>query len=149
MGCKDKLRNTCGKKINARCVDYEGELHDDSELDVCDNPNVEEVIEDINNTLNTITDSIDLSGLGDSCIDYNEVDGVITVKEALGKIEAKLCELAELVELEKPDCPTIFSEDISCLNLDFQCLTDVCGDKITNLKDLLQALIDESCNHNE
>ena len=46
------------------------------------------------------------------------------MKEALAKIEEKVCELADAIELDPPDCPTIFTEDISCLGLDFECLTD-------------------------
>lgn len=145
MGCKGKLSSTCGKKHNAKCVDYEGELHENTQLEDCGCYNVEEVIEDLNSTINTIMDSIDLSGLGNLCITYDLVDGVITVKEALAKIEAKLCELADAVELDPPDCPTIFTEDISCLQLDFECLTDPCNNQITNLKDLLQAMITQIC----
>lgn len=141
--CKDKIVSTCGKRSNAKCVDYEGTFHNDSDLETCDYPNVEDVIEDINVTLNEITAAIDTSGLGDSCIDYTEVDGKITIKEALLRLEEKICSLSEAVGTG--GCPPVFTEDISCLNLDFGCLVDPCGNQITNLKDLLQALINKSC----
>jgi hypothetical protein len=146
MGCNDKLSSTCGKRHNAKCVDYEGDLHGSTELDDCDCHNVESVIEDLNSTVDEIEESIDLSTLGDRCIDYEEVDGKIQVKEALLKIEEVVCELKDQVEdTDNNDCPNIFTQDFSCLNLDFKCLTDPCGDQITNLKGLLQALIDKSC----
>lgn len=146
MGCNDKISRTCGKKINAKCVDYEGELHDNTQLEQCECHNVEEVIEDMNLALNEIYESIDLSDLGDSCIDYEEVDGKIQVKEALKKLEECICELKDQVEdTDNEGCPAIFSADISCLGLDFMCLTDPCGAQIQNLGELLQALITQTC----
>ena len=35
--------------------------------------------------------------------------------------------------------------DITGFNLDFDCLVDPCGDPITNLKTLLQLLINQAC----
>lgn len=145
MGCGDKLKYTCGKRTNAKCVDYEGDLHNETSLESCDCYNVEEVIEDINGTINDITNAIDLADLGGLCITYPLTDGKILVKDALKKIEEKLCELADAVELDPPDCPTIFSQDISCLGLDYECLTDACDNDITNLGELLQALITQVC----
>lgn len=149
MGCNDKLSNTCGKKHNARCVDYEGILHDNTELDSCNCHSVHDVLEDIGLSLNDINEQIDLSNLGSDCITYNkDSKGRIIVNEALGKIEEELCKLKNTVEdTDSTGCPSIFSEDISCLNLDFGCLTTPCGDSITNLKDLLQALINNTCEH--
>jgi hypothetical protein len=146
MGCNNKISSTCGKKINAKCVDYEGEFHTDSELAACDCPNMEDVIEDINNTLNNIKTNLDTSGLGNSCIDYDEQGGEITISEALLKLEEKLCEVADYVNFSEPEaCPPIYTQDITCLNLDFACLTDPCGEQITDLKTLLQALITQAC----
>lgn len=145
-GCKDKISNTCGKKINAKCVDYEGVLHENTELEDCNCHSVEAVIEDMNVALNTINESIDLSILGDDCIDYDKVDGKIQVKEALKKLEECVCELKSKVDdVDAEDCPAIFSTDISCLGLDFECLTDPCDEPIGDLKDLLQALITQTC----
>lgn len=149
MGCGDKLSNSCGKRHNARCVDYEGQLHEHTELDDCNCHSVHDVLEDMGNALNDINEQIDLSALGDSCIEYEKDDkGRITVKEALKKLEECVCDLKDMVEdTDEDDCPNIFSQDISCLGLDFGCLTDPCGEQITNLKDLLQALITQSCDH--
>lgn len=141
--CKDKITSTCGKKVNAKCVDYEGTFHDESELTTCDYPSVEDVIEDINVTLNEITAALDTSGLGDSCITYTEVDGKITIKEALLRLEEKVCALSSAIDTS--GCPPVFSQDITCVGLDYGCLVDPCGNPITNLKDLLQALINISC----
>jgi len=146
MGCKDKLSRTCGKKINAKCVDYEGELHENTQLEACDCHSVEDVIEDMNLAINEIYESIDLSELGDSCIEYEKVDGKILVKEALKKLEECVCDLkSQLEDTDSTGCPAIFSQDISCLGLDFLCLTDPCGNQIQNLGELLQALINQTC----
>jgi len=148
-GCKDKISRTCGKKINAKCVDYEGTLHDNTELEDCDCHSVEDVIEDINVAINAINESIDLSELGDSCITYDKEDGKILVKEALKKLEECVCDLKDrLDDTDSTGCPAIFSEDISCLGLDFMCLSDPCGAPIQNLGQLLQALITQTCENN-
>ena len=141
--CNDRIASTCGKKINAKCVDYEGDFHNESDLTTCDYPNIENVIEDINTTLNEITDALDTSSLGDSCISYTEVGGKITIKEALLRLEEKVCELSDAVVVN--GCSPIFTDDISCVGLDFKCLVDPCGEQITSLKGLLQAIIDKSC----
>ena len=141
--CNNRISSTCGKKINAKCVDYEGDFHNESNLDTCDYPNMEDVIEDINVTLNEITDALDTSGLGDSCITYTEVGGKITIKEALLRLEEKICSLSSAVSVD--GCSPVFTDDISCVDLDFKCLVDPCGEQITNMKDLLQALINKVC----
>tara|TARA_R110000772_G_scaffold119924_1_gene226087 strand:+ start:1235 stop:1705 length:471 start_codon:yes stop_codon:yes gene_type:complete len=145
-GCKDKISRTCGKKINAKCVDYEGSLHDNTTLATCDCHSVEDVIEDMNLALNEINTSIDLTILGDDCITYDEVDGKIQVKEALKKLEECICELkAKVDDVDAEDCPAIFSADISCLGLNFECLETACETPIQNLGELLQALITQTC----
>jgi hypothetical protein len=145
-GCKDKISNTCGKKINAKCVDYEGTLHEGTELEACDCHSVEAVIEDMNVAINNINDSINLEDLGDSCITYDKVEGKIQVIEALKKLEECVCDLKDKVNAtDNSGCPEIYSSDISCLNLDFSCLVTPCGDQIENLGELLQALINQTC----
>lgn len=144
--CGSKVSSTCGKRINAKCVDYEGELHNDTELDSCDCPNVEDVIEDINNTLNNIKDGLDTSGLGNQCITYNEVDGEVSISEALLRLEEKICEISDHLNIsEEEDCPTVYTQDLTCVGLDMSCLVDPCGEPITDLKTLLQALINKVC----
>lgn len=146
MGCSDKLKRNCGKHHNAKCTDYEGELREGTELDKCDDISVEDVIEDINTYLDEVSESIDLSNLGNNCITYDKVDNKIQVKEALLKIEEAVCDIkSQVTDTDSSDCHKAFSADITCLGLDFKCLTDPCGNQIQNLGELLQALINQTC----
>ena len=104
--CKGKIGNTCGKKHPAKCIDYEGTYHNNTELEVCDCNSLEDVIEDINSELNDINDSIDLTNLGESCIEYTQEGDTLKVSEALLAIESKVCELVEHTGLGAPEpCP--------------------------------------------
>jgi hypothetical protein len=143
-GCSDKVSRTCGKKVNAKCVDYEGELHNNTELEECDCHNLEDVIEDLNTGLNTIFDAIDLSELGNDCLTYELENGKVLVKNALKKFEEEICKLKEATATDV-DCNPIYTEDFTCVGLDLECLSDPCNNPITNLGDLLQAMITQIC----
>lgn len=147
MGCKDKIASTCGKKHNAKCVDYEGTLHANTEIEECDKPSVETVIEDLNKQVDLLSTHLDLSALGESCITYTQAGDTLLAKEAFLALEAKICEIADFVGLPRPGCPTcescspLFEETISCLGLDLGSLVDDCGVQPTNLKELLQLIL--------
>ena len=140
-----KIEDTCGKKINARCVDYEGPINEQSELDAEDCLDVADTTEDIYNQLEDIQNSIDLSNLGEDCITYEQAGDNLLVSEALIGLEQKICELSGVTDPENPGCHPIFDADISCLNLDLGCLTTPCDTPITTFKELIQALITQSC----
>jgi hypothetical protein len=144
--CKDKLSSTCGKKHPSKCVIYEGDLHANTELESCDCHSVEDVIEDINSEIDDINNAIDVSSISADCMtfDVDPDQGKVLINEVVVETVAKVCELATKVEAEE-DCPSIFTTDFTCLGLDMGCLTDSCGEPITNLKDLLQALINKVC----
>lgn len=143
-GCSGKISDTCGKKHNAKCITYEGDLHANTELENCDCHNLEDVIEDLNLAIDNINEAIDLSGLGDDCLDYDLVDGILLVKNALKKFEEEICDIKDILGTNT-GCDPVFTADISCVGLDFECLSDACGSPISNLKELLQALITQSC----
>lgn len=146
MGKCDKIEDTCGKKINARCVDYEGTVNTQSELTNDSCLNVHNTTQDIYNQLEDIQNSIDLEGLGENCVTYEQEGDKLTVVEALLGLESKLCELVEESTSGTGGCHPIFDADITCLNLDLGCLTtDPCGEQITTFKQLLQALIIQAC----
>lgn len=141
MGKCDKIEDTCGKKHNARCVEYEGTVNSQSELST-DCNSVHNTTEDIYNQLEDIQNSINLEGLGEDCITYVQEGDKLTVAEALLGLESKVCGLVS----ESTDCNPIFDADITCLNLDLDCLTtDPCGEPITTFKQLLQAMIIQAC----
>lgn len=149
MSCKKAISNTCGKKHNAKCVDFEGTLHANTEIDECDKPSVEDVIEDLNKQVDLLSTSLDLSGLGEACITYAQEGDTLLAKEALLAMEAKICEIADFVGLPRPGCPTcescspLFDETISCLGLDLGGLVDSCGTQPTTLKELLQLMLNQ------
>lgn len=140
--CDKEIRYTCGKKVNARCVDYEGDHSECSELNCCDKPTVHDTLEDISNQLTTICQSIDVSALGEDCLNYEGTP--VTVKDVLLKLEQEVCDLKDRIQ-EEENCPTVFQQDISCLNLNYECLSDPCGDPPSNLTELLQSMITQIC----
>lgn len=106
MGCQDKISDRCTTKINAVCVKYEGTLHSDTELDTEDCHNLEEVIEDINAEIDDINEQIDMSELGDLCLDYTISGDELAVKDVLKEHEAQICEIREALKLDEEPCPT-------------------------------------------
>ena len=105
--CNEKEKYTCGKHQNARCIDYEGELHDNTLIEECDNPDVEDVIEDINAELNFLHSQTDLSNLGECGeVDYPATPETLTIPQALKTHEDILCELIAHTGYGEPDpCP--------------------------------------------
>ena len=149
MSCKDEISNTCGKKINAKCVDYEGDLHKNTKIENCSKPSVEDVIEDLNLQVDAFSDGVDLSALGSSCIEYAKEGDTLKVKEAFLAMEEKICEIADYVGLPKPgctgceSCSPIFEETIACMGLELGELVDDCGEQPATVKDLLQLMLNE------
>jgi hypothetical protein len=149
VSCNDKISDRCGKKINAVCVTYEGTLVDDSALTAPGCFNLEVVIEDINEQINTLKDETDLAGLTNTCITYPLTGGHITVEDAIITLDAKLEAIMTYVGMACADCPScencspIFTQDISCVGLDYGLLVDACGLQPTNLKEVLQLLLDQ------
>jgi hypothetical protein len=142
--CSDKVSRTCGKKHPAKCIDYEGDLHSNTQLEECDCHNLEDVIEDLNNTVDYIFDAIDMSELGNDCLTYDLTDGKLLIKTVIKKLEEEICKLKEATAIEA-DCNPIYTEDFTCLGLDLDCLSDACNNPITNLGDLLQAMVTQIC----
>lgn len=139
MGCGDKLKNTCGVKYNARCVYYDLVIPEWSDLHDQDCVTLEETTEDIYNTLDDIKEDLDLSDLGNNCIDYEEEEvGNIKPKEAFLALETKICEVQEALNNVDSCC-------IDMESIDTACLVDECGDGITTPEELLQIIINEIC----
>ena len=144
MGCrKNKIKYTCVQRTNATCVFYDGYLPPYSDLLSEDCVTLEETTEEIYHLIDDIKENINLSGLGDNCLNYDEEEiGVIKVKEALLTHEAEICNLkAELNALQSLDC----CDDITSWNIDTKCLEDECGTGFQSLKLLIQAIIDKLC----
>lgn len=110
MGCRDKISSRCGKKSSAKCVDYEGTLVQGTSItNPCDK-DLETVIEDINLQINKLITVTTLTGLTEECIKYDPAGPIITIKEAILGLNAKVCELIDITKLDAievcPTCPT-------------------------------------------
>jgi hypothetical protein len=142
--CKDTLSYTCGKKVNARCVDYEGDLSDCTELNEdCKVHTLHDTLEDMNEQLTNLCEKVDITGLSGECVDFGLV---VTIKGALQTLTNKLCELEGRLP-EEGACDPTFSADIACAELNYNCLVDACGVDAApqDLKELLQIMIDQIC----
>lgn len=138
--CKDKIKYTCAKRANARCVDYEGEISECTGLDSeCSIHTVHEVLEDNNKQLTKICSELDLSGVDRRCLEFEVEEPKLP--DFIGTIIAKVCEEKEV------ECSVFLDTPIDCMELDYKCLVDECGVEAapSNIKELLQLLIDRIC----
>lgn len=140
MSCNDKRSDRCVSKIDSFCVDYEGTLSEQSSLKECNN--LEDVIEDVNNQLSDIHDSILIEP--DKCI-YNQKK--VVTKEAIFKLVEKLQEVMEYVGMgcDGEYCNPFFTEDITCVGLDYKCLVEECAEPPSTLADLIGVIIARIC----
>lgn len=134
--CSNKRKDTCGKKVNSVCVKYEGEIPEESPLSEESCPVVEEVLEDLYSQYG----NPDLSALGNCGVEYEQEGDELLVPEALLGLEAAICEIKGE---DSGNGGTNISFDIN--NIDTKCLVNPCGTPITNLEQLLQAMIDKIC----
>lgn len=143
-GCRqNRVKDTCGTRFNAECVFYDRYIPEYSSLLDEECITLAETTEDIYYILDGIKSEIDLTDLGKSCLEYDtEEIGKIKVKEALLTHEQELCEIKETLQtLGEAGC----CEDITDWNLDTGCLQDPCEVGFTNLKDVIQAMINKIC----
>jgi hypothetical protein len=141
--CNNRVKQTCGSINYATCISYETELPTFSELGGC--VSIEETTEELYNLVGEIKEEIDLSELGEKCLEYiTDENNKVVVKNVLLKFEEKICELEEKVtELETTD---ICNKSITSCNLDLSCLDSLpCDTPINTLGDLLQAMINKIC----
>ena len=136
MNCHNKTKHTCSSVNYSTCIQYESSVNTDSQYDENDCLSIEETTLDIYNQL----ENLDLSALGELCLEYTQASGKNIVKNVLLKFEEKICELENRVEeLETVD---ICNQSITSCNLDFGDLVDACGNKPTTLAETLQLILD-------
>ncbi len=133
-GCGNKVKYTCSESKPAECVEYEGTVNTNSSLDADSCKSVEETTQDIYNQL----EDINLSELGENCLEYLPEDGRIKVKTVLLKYEEEICNLKEDIEelKNRPICNMPIGD---CVNVTG--LVNPCGDPITTWGELIQILI--------
>lgn len=139
MSCSGyKYNDTC-KPTMATCVEVEQTFPSISSLSGQTCSDLDTVLEDIYDLIENNT--VDMTQYDKGCLDYSPLsDSQIKPINVLNKLTEELCTL-------KTTVAGIDSVDIS--DLDYSCLgtTDPCGNpvSISNLKDLLQLLIDKHC----
>lgn len=141
--CNQKPKFTCGDvRANARCVFYDLPVPSYSKLDEEECLTIEETTEDLYNLISWIRESVDLDEYDDECLNTEKVNDVYfknknryLLKDVLKELVTKVCAIEEASGEGTDDT----------LSLDFKCLVSPCGEQITNLKDLLQVLINEIC----
>ena len=139
--CGNKIKNTCAEKNYATCVYYELEVPTFSSLVDQDCITIEETTEDLYDLVGGIKSEIELSSLGDSCLDYVQEDGKTLVKNVLLKYEEEICILKEKVAVLETQaiCDKVITD---CLDL--SAITDQCNSPINTLGGLLQYLLDNT-----
>lgn len=142
--CNNKVKQTCGEPTYSTCVEYEGTVNNQSELIGESCLDQEIVDQDQYNQLEKIWDEINLSELGNNCLEYVETDeGKIVVKNVLLKYEEEICSLKEELETLKNRqiCDIPISECIT----DLSCLSLPCDDSIVTLGDWMIAVQNKIC----
>lgn len=140
-----KPKHTCGdRSSNARCVFYDLDIPSFSKLSNNDCVTVEETTTDLYNLVSWLRESVNIENLDIRDLDlqsvldsYEPTKQRYLVKDVLEGIISQVDDIKKLTESNDTN---------SGLELDFKCLVSSCGEPITNLKDLLQVLIDEVCN---
>lgn len=136
--CGNKVKHTCSEKNYATCVYYELEVPDFSSLVDQDCITLEETTEDQYNILEGIKSEIDLSALGQDCINYGI--NPKTVKSVLLKYEQEICDLKDRVN-------TLETTAICDMNITDCGLTlpdNPCGGTFSTLGELLGYLLDNT-----
>ena len=141
--CNNNVKHTCGSTNYSTCIHWEGDVNPQSELvgNTCLDQEI--VDQDQYNQLENIWNEINLSELGNNCLEYVETDkGKIVVKNVLLKFEEKICELQErILELEeRPLCSLPISDCVNTL-----CLEDACNNTITTFGEWMNAVTVKIC----
>lgn len=137
--CGNKVKSTCVERTYATCVQYETPLPDFSKIIDQDCVTVEDTTEDLYSLVEDIRSDIDLSALGESCLEYVQVGNKNIVKNVLLTYEQEICALqTRVTELETE---AICNKDITQCGLDLTGLVDQCDTPITTLGQLLEYLL--------
>lgn len=134
--CGNKIKHTCAEKNYATCVYYELEVPDFSSLVDQDCITLEETTEDQYNLIGGVKSEIDLSALGQDCINYGV--NPKTVKSVLLKYEQEICDLKAKVQTLE----TTAICDINITECDLNLPDNGCGQPFSTLGELLGYLLD-------
>lgn len=136
--CGNKVKHTCSEKNYATCVYYELEVPDFSSLVNQDCITLEETTEDQYNILEGIKAELDLSALGQDCINYGI--NPKTVKSVLLKYEQEICDLKQKVQVLE----TTAICDMNITDCGLTLPDNPCGGTFSTLGELLGYLLDNT-----
>ena len=136
--CGSKIKHTCAEKNYATCIYYELEVPAFSSLVEQDCTTIEETTEDQYEILGDIKSEIDLSALGEACIEY-DVDPK-TVKSVLLQYEQEICDLKDRVNTLE----TTAICDMDITNCGLTLPDNPCGGTFSTLGELLEYLLDNT-----
>lgn len=133
----NKIEQTCGTKQWASCTEFEGTPNEVSPLSDDCSISAEESLQDIYTQL----EEINLSELGDTCLDYIETaEGRLIVKNVLLKFEEEICLLKE--QISELQTTNVCNQNITSCDLDFGTLTNACDTPVSTLAETLQLILD-------
>jgi hypothetical protein len=141
MSCHDRLSNTSLIITNAKEVDYEGLLSDNTKItENCVNQH--EVNEDIYLLIDETIEKLGTSTLGELSVTFPSTLGVIAFQDVIKQYEIEIASLKTEVQLlkDKNYCDL----DITSCNINFGTLSDNCASPITTLGAALQALFNQA-----
>jgi len=145
MNCNDGRYN-CGTKVSSACVNW-SEKSPITSFDLttisCE-PNLNDIIKNLDIVIKTIQNSIDLTGLDKECLTYNPT--TITVAELSQLYTTELCAIKAQIQTLQDDLANlnILNQPIS---IDVSCLfgSNNCQPTTQTIGTLLNLLVSEVC----
>lgn len=134
--CGSKTKHTCAEKNYATCIEYELEVPTFSNLTGQDCVSVEETIDDTYDILTGVKSEINLSELGQDCINYGITPKI--VKNVLLRYEQEICDLKAKVEVLE----TTAICNINITDCGLTLPDNPCGGTFSTLGELLGYLLD-------
>jgi len=113
----EKLKNRCGKKVYAVCVNYEGSVPEYSGLDTDDCLDIQQVAENIYDKLGDVKNEIALAGLDPNCLTLPTnnntlkmfqflVDTICTMQTTIGSMQDIIDTMQEQIQdIFDNNCP--------------------------------------------
>lgn len=137
-GCKES--NLCPDPIDAKCLDYSGDLGSSTTITAsCVDQHM--VNEDLYSIVDDINGKLDTSELGDLSITFPDTGGVISFKDVIAQYEIEIDALkTKVTALENTLACNL---DITNCDISFGDLVDPCGEPITTLGQALQVLFNQ------
>lgn len=133
----NKIKKTCTDSVYATCVDYQGEIGDNSKI-TSNCITVHDTTEDLYTLVDELFSKVDLSDVGNKCLPYL---GEKTLNKVILRYETEICELkSKISSLEEE---RLCDVSIEGCNFDLGDLTDSCNEPITTFKSLIQAMLDQ------